>query len=409
MPARELAERLLAARPSQAKNFLQAARSHIRAAVGRYLVFLDGDRVLPLRLAFEGARFRLALDRKAFKRGLLRTDEALPSYLPVSFPLERARFVDSAGKPIAFQVKVVSRQVDTFLGPSTVTTRYADLSDWFAAQKVYVKDHLLFTVLDWQEGLFQLEREPSGRRCQASLAERNRLLADLLYEQLESAPEERILQYIAVPTAYARLPDRSGYPPDHWMVVVERDERMATDGWSIHYSDSGFSPLELLAHEMSAGVREGPLRSVSREQGEEVYRFRAAMLYQPALWRTIEVQGKHTLADLDMTLREAFGHDMSDHMGGFWKLVARGVQGKPGAARRGSSRRYRRVDLGTVEPFGGGKEADTRIAELGLAVEDLVEYVYDFGDWTEHRLTLEAVEKPQAGVEYPREVARSSR
>ncbi len=31
-----------------------------------------------------------------------------------------------------------------------------------------------------------------------------------------------------------------------------------------------------------------------------------------------------------------------------------------------------------------------------------VKYVYDFGDWIEHRITLESIVEPQPGVDYPR-------
>jgi len=57
--------------------------------------------------------------------------------------------------------------------------------------------------------------------------------------------------------------------------------------------------------------------------------------------------------------------------------------------------------------MGGGEGARIKIAGLGLAVGDCLEYVYDVDDWIEHHLTLEAVEKHQAGVKYPREVARN--
>ena len=45
-----------------------------------------------------------------------------------------------------------------------------------------------------------------------------------------------------------------------------------------------------------------------------------------------------------------FEHDW-DHMSGFWKLV-----------RRGQSRRFREVDLGSFNPFGEGEAADLTIA-----------------------------------------------
>ena len=112
----------------------------------------------------------------------------------------------------------------------------------------------------------------------------------------------------------------------------------------------------------------------------------------------IEVQGKQTLADLDRALRSAFDHDTSDHLSGFWKLVQRG-----GSQRK----RYREVDVGTVNPIEGGEGADTPIAGLGLQAGDRLKYVYDFGDWVEHILTLKEIDNPEKGEKYPREVSRN--
>jgi hypothetical protein len=83
-------------------------------------------------------------------------------------------------------------------------------------------------------------------------------------------------------------------------------------------------------------------------------------------------------------------------MGGFWKRV-----------RRGSTRRYREIDLGSVNPLGEGSGAHQRIAGLGLAPENTLKYVYDFGDWIEHLITLEEIVEPEEGAEYPRIVERN--
>ena len=133
-----------------------------------------------------------------------------------------------------------------------------------------------------------------------------------------------------------------------------------------------------------------PEQEFASEQGEQVYRFKAAFAFRKSLWRRIEIQGSQTLTDFDDILRSAFGHDSSDHMSGFWKQV-----------RRGQGNRFREVDLGSINPFGEGDAADLRIAGLGLQVGDKMKYVYDFGDWVEHETTLEAIEEPQPGVEYP--------
>lgn len=69
--------------------------------------------------------------------------------------------------------------------------------------------------------------------------------------------------------------------------------------------------------------------------------------------------------------------------------------------------RYREVELGTLDPFEGGDGAEVKIAGIGLAEGDKLKFVFDFGDWIEHTLTLDSITPPQSGLEYPREVARN--
>jgi hypothetical protein len=272
------------------------------------------------------------------------------------------------------------------------------LRDWFRSQQIYVKDHLLVTVIDWEWGVFLLERERYGDRQPELLAQRNRAFADILFEMLESSPAEELYVHEAIPTAYARLPDKDGYPADHWVVIVGEDPRLITDGFRIHYPDSGFSMLERMVKEMNGESAEPPDKSYTREEGQQVYRLRAELARRPSIWREVEVQGKQSLADLDGVLRAAFNHDSSDHLSGFWQRVAR-----EGRARR----RYREVKLGDVEPFGGGEGSRTIIVGLRLHPGDQIKYVYDFGDWVEHRLVLEAIKEPEKDAKYPREVSRN--
>jgi hypothetical protein len=158
--------------------------------------------------------------------------------------------------------------------------------------------------------------------------------------------------------------------------------------------------LDFFFEEFSGTKRKPPKKSVSKEQKEQVYRFKAELKYRSKIWRVIEIQGKNTLSDFNEILVDVFDHDF-DHLGGFWKLVPRG------GTKRGVAR-YREVDLGCVDPFGEGDAADVAIAELELAVGSRMKYVFDFGDWIEHGLTLEAIETPQPGAEYPREAKRNT-
>ena len=399
MPAQELAEKILLARPSNAKNPMQAALKKMKESIGRELVFLDADSVLPLRLAWQGTRFRIRLVREELDRGRVDVGNSLPHYLPRQFDLAKLRFVDVDGQAIEFELKTVTEKENSIFGTFDKTTHYAVLSRWLHQNKFYQKDSLLFTIMDWENGVFKLERERYGLRDEKTLASRNRLLADIFYGMLENAARERLNLHDSLPTAYAQLPDKDGYPPDHWMVVVTNDERLSTNGWDIVYSDGEPSMLEELMREVSGKKPQSSKKTISKEQGVQVYRFKAELKGRTKIWRAVEIQGKQTLSDLNMALVHAFGHDF-DHLGGFWKLVPR--QG----TKRGVPR-FREVDLGSVDPFGEGEAADVTIAELEFSVGDKMKYVFDFGDWIEHTLTLEAIESSAPKVDYPREVGRN--
>jgi hypothetical protein len=404
--AQDLATQMLSALPSFARNPQQAMRQHIRQANGRQLVFLDADIVLPLRLAYQGARFRIPLERESFDKGLLPLDN-ISSYLPQSYQVDRLQLVDASENTISFQVKRITHKVQSPFGLMDETLAFANLSTWYRTQKMYAKDHILVTVLDWEQGVLKLEREPFGQRNQALLTQRNQLLADMFFDLLEGADREQVYIHVAVPTVYARLPDKSGYPPSHWMDVIAADERMAHDDWRIVYGDE---PQTMFERMMGSNrqPKKPAATPVSSEQRQKVYRFKAHLVGRPKIWREIEIQGQETLADLDLALRGAFHHDEYDHMGGFWKLIPRAAQAKTMSKRSsGRAARTREVEIGDVEPMGGGDGARIKVAELGLAVGEQIKYVYDFGDWIEHQLTLQAIEAPQSSVKYPCEVARN--
>jgi hypothetical protein len=202
----------------------------------------------------------------------------------------------------------------------------------------------------------------------------------------------------AIPTAYARLPEKMICSPNSVGQIIAQDDRMVYDGWHIVYADSQPSLLErIMADELGISTVPAPIK-FSADEGQQIYRFKIALKYRKGLWRKIEIQGEQTMAEFNNIIMNAFNYDW-DHMGGFWKLVPR---------RTGSKRtRYREVDIGSVNPLREGDGADNPIAGLELSVGDRLKYVYDFGDWIEHEITLEAIEKPQTDLEYPRITAQN--
>jgi hypothetical protein len=352
---------------------------------------------LPLRLAYEGVRYRIRLDKDMVDHAAVPLAQWFESYRAPRLGWEQVRWMDAQGHPIPAQVQEINRPSPYFRNEEN-TQAVVVLRDWFRNQRLYFKDHILVTVIDWKRGVFLLERERYGDQQPELLAGRNRLFADLLFEMLETSPYEELSVHQAIPTAYARLPDKRGYPPDHWGMIVTADPRMTTDGYNIHYADSGFSMLERMVMEMNGESTVPPGQPFTREEGQQVYRLRAELAHRSSIWREVEVLGKQSLADLDRALRMAFNHDFSDHLSGFWQRIAR---------EGGYRKRYREVELGNVEPFGGGEGSGKAIAALKLHVGDQLKYVYDFGDWIEHKLVLEAIGAAEKGAKYPREVARN--
>jgi hypothetical protein len=396
LPLDDLIQQVLTRKHSSAKNPRASVLNVLRYSLGKSVVYLDPKTVLPTRLAMQGARFRLPLGRRVAEKGELEM-AWFESYLPFGFPLEKTRFVDAKGKPIPAPLKSMRQTVNTILAPYEKTLLLADLSGWLRPQKVTRRDDLLVTIQDWQSGVFQLEVESHKKRDPALLQARDRLLADLFYTMLEGATAERLWVLEAIPTVYARLPEKDGYPPHHWIIVLAQDGRLRFNGIEISYADGPLSPFEEMILEQLGQGRPLRLQPVSQKQKKLVYRFKAALKYNPRIWREVEILGGQTLDDLNRALVSAFNHDF-DHLAGFWKLVPR---------LGGRKVRYREVDLGTVDPLGGGDGAAVRIAAIGLKEGDRLKYVFDFGDWIEHTLTLEAIQPAEEGVKYPREVARN--
>lgn len=394
----EFIARVLVIRPSNARNPAASIRNHLRwQEEGRTIVYLDPKTIVPLRIVMRGVRFRIPLSREEVKQGFLLVDPAFRYFLRREIPYEQMDLLDEAGRSLPTRVITLKRKVQGLFGPSEYEIPALDLGDWFRAHKVRRDDSILVTVEDWQAGRFRLEHEPARqrRKHRQEIERKNRELTDLIYNLLENARYERVYADQTVPTAYARMSDPRGYPGDHWIHVVKQDARMATDGFRIRYAES-FTPLERMVAEIYGEEIGVPERTFSPKEGRMVYRFKAALRHRKGLWRRIEVRGDQTLADFDFILRKAFQHDTWDHLGGFWKRV-----------RRGSTRRYREIDLGDVDPLGGGSGASRRIAGLGLKPGDTLKYVYDFGDWIEHLITLEEIVEPEEEAEYPRIVGRN--
>ncbi len=391
-------ERVLTIWPSRAKNPKNSVRQIIRDEHrGKTLLYHDAKTLIPTRIAMPGVRFRIPLSREEVNKGLLFAHPAFAYMAPRELPDTEFQLEEPNGHTIPVNIKTIKKTLKSPFGAYDQERTAFDLGWWYKKRKVRRNDSVLVTILDWETGRFCLQHEPARvrKRHRAEIEQHNQLLTEHIFTALEAARYESVWGHIAVLTAYARLKSQNLPPADHWVELVEEDARMHWTGIEIRYADSR-SPLDNIFAE-ALDVPQFRLKPLSKQQARQIYRFKAALRYRKGFWRRIEIQGGQTLKDFDEILRGAFDHDFSDHLSGFWKLI-----------RRGNSRRFREIDLGTIYPFGGeGDAEDTLVASLNLKPGDALKYVYDFGDWVEHRLELEALDEPEEGAEYPRIIAKN--
>ena len=401
-PVDKVVERVLELWPSRAKNPRSTIRQEIHRHSGREIVFPDQETVAPLWSVLDGVRFRVAVMPREAEEGYL-VAAVLHPFVPHRRELlEALRLVDEQGEPLPTRVITVNVQVESLFGPREEEMPALDLAAWFVSRRVEADDSILFTIsstrsghrLDRRAGRLALEHEPADRRQEGVIARQNRELADLIYDLvldywMRDAPVTDVIL-----TAYARLSDPRGYPGDHWADVVEEDHRLQLGyhgSISLSVYRDAFSLME--EHDSAWPIPLSPEQErLAREREAKVYRFKAAFKHRKGLWRRLEILGSQTLGGLDDTMRAAFRHDFHDHLSQFYLPIGG---------------RRRPVGLGHIEPWGGGEGREPLVSHLGLETGDRLEYVYDFGDRIEHQLTLEAIEEPEEGAEYPRQVGQN--
>lgn len=124
-----------------------------------------------------------------------------------------------------------------------------------------------------------------------------------------------------------------------------------------------------------------PTRPASRAPA--VYTLRVELCHiQPLIWRRLLVKGNTTLPSLHITLRVVMGWT-NFHLHSF----------------SFGERRY-----GIPDDLEGPKMLDERghtlVGVLGEAQREFI-YVYDFGDYWEHRVVVETVDKARRELQYP--------
>ena len=392
---KDLAEQVYAIYPTKAKTAMSRLRECLHYdEQGVNLVYLDRHTILPMRIAMQGVRFRVPIDRYA------ENENTIPVlffnyFIDRELAPQDVRFVDSQGNSINFQVGTVKNIWE----PNSFSRRdFVDalqFGQWFTKTKPQRGDSLLLTVQDWESRNFLIEHEPKRKRNVDAIQRFNKEFSDLLFNILEESRDGHLFLHQVIPDVFARLSNPRGYPGDNWREIVERDPRVRNEGTTLTYPED-ISPLEqmfLIDAEQLPWIKD----SYHPSQKNDVYRFKAMLEFNPSIWRRIEIKASQTFSEFDQILRDAFNHDTSDHMSGFWRLIPRGK----------STKKFREVDIGDINPFGEGTAAHLRVGALHLKPGDFLRYVYDFGDWIEHRIIFESIGALEEGKSYPRIVEQN--
>ena len=391
----DLADRVYAIYPTRPKTAMSSFRNCLHYdEQGVNLVYLDKFAVLPMRIAMQGVRFRVPIDRHAEK------ENEIP-FLFFNYFIDRdgnprdIRFVDGTGTPIAFKVKSAKNIWEPLSLWHRDFVNAFDFTGWFNTIKPQRGDSLLVTIQSWENREFLMEHEQKRKRRLEDIQRLNKEFTDILFNMLEESRDGSIFLHQVIPDAFVRLSNPQGYPGDNWREIVENDKRVVNDGTILKYPED-FSPLD---HLMLPDDGQLPWikDTYTKKQANDIYRFKVSLGFDSPIWRIIEIKAGQTFADFDVSIRKAFRHDTSDHMGGFWKLIPRGK----------SQKKFREIEVGDVNPLEEGTAADLHIGGIDLKPGDLMKYVYDFGDWVEHEVRLEEISTADAGKSYPAVVGRN--
>jgi len=385
----DLADHVYAIYPTRSKTAMSSLRNCLHYdEQGVNLAYLDKFTILPTRIAMQGVRFRIPIDRHAEKN----------HEIPVLFfnyfidrygEQKNIRFVDNSGSPIAFKVK----SVKNIWEPNSLWRRdfvdAFDFSEWLKVKNPQRGDSLLLTVQNWKNRELFMEYEPKKKRHIEEIQRFNKEFSDILFTMLEESRDGDIFLHQVIPDVFVRLSNPREYPGDNWREIVKNDKRVSSDGIVLKYPED-IPPLDHLMlpdDEQLPWVRD----NYTKKQSNDIYRFKVSLGFNSPIWRVIEIEARQTFADFDIAIRNAFGHDSFDHMGGFWRLIPRGK----------SQKKFREIEIGDVNPLGEGTAAELHVGGMDLKPGDVLKYVYDFGDWVEHEIRFETISTIETGKAYP--------
>ena len=218
---REVLDRVLARRPSRAKNPYASIRERLRfEATSLGWVRLGGGALVPLRVVLDGLRFRVTPSADEYGADLL-----LRAHLAPFVPLYRrdVRLEDADGHSIPVRDVMLALGEGLF-GPTTAPA--LTFGEWFLRTGFVPGDSLIVTVVRSAPLTLRIEHEPASAFRLDDVLQQERELIDALAEHAARARGEVVSAEECVLPAYALAPWRTGYPGRPWRDLVSADPRI---------------------------------------------------------------------------------------------------------------------------------------------------------------------------------------
>ncbi|HEU5100854.1 MAG TPA: hypothetical protein VFU22_17615 [Roseiflexaceae bacterium] len=266
---REVFDRVLGRRPSQAKDPHASIRNKLRYdSIETGWVRLGGGELIPRRIVLQGLRFRINPSDDEFANDMLSRVWMVPF---ASLRQAAPRLEDANGRPLQTYTTSLPAGESGLL----FTAEAQSVGDWFKRTGFEPGDSVLVTISNTAPLTLQIERERAAVFRADEVAAQEIALVEDLAAQIARNRANMLLPDDVVLPAYARAAWRTSYPGRPWQQLVAADRRMRlVDG--IYLADSSFRrPLDLLfGDEQQAELWE----EQDRELFDEIAAFQADLL-----------------------------------------------------------------------------------------------------------------------------------
>ncbi|MGC9038903.1 MAG: hypothetical protein ACP5MJ_05295 [Roseiflexus sp.] len=247
---REIYERVLQRRPSQARDPFASIRARLRFGANEVgWVRLGDGALMPLRVALTGLRFRVTPGPHELATGLLLRTHLFPFVAPYQDDLT---LKDAAGTLIPFRFDSIEL-VDDLFGPLAQSA--IDISDWMRREGMFDGDTILVTIERVAPLTLRLHADHASLVRSADVLRQEQELIEGIAARVATSRSLPISAADVVLPVFARAAWRTTYAGRSWQELVANDPRLRLIN-GIFLSDRTYRALADILEDQDSGMWE---------------------------------------------------------------------------------------------------------------------------------------------------------